>query len=204
MAISQSILETGWFKYNGSAVEPEHHNYCGLGVTKNGITGGIFDTIEDGVTAQYQHLFAYGCKDKLDEEILDPRFSLVTRGIAPCWQNLSGRWAVPGWDKNSYSCPKEAMMNGQTYGQKIIAICEKVKNTQVDADELEEWFAVPAIPSEPEVVPPSEPEKPAVEGNQSEPQPTPVEPTNPPAAKSFWQEILDIIINFLKSLFTKK
>ena len=88
MAISQSILETGWFKYEGSAVTAEQHNYCGLGVTSTGVSGASFDTIEEGVTAQLQHLFAYGCKTELpkDETILDPRFKLVTRGIAVYWQ----------------------------------------------------------------------------------------------------------------------
>jgi hypothetical protein len=52
MAIAQSILETGWFKYAGSAVTSDQHNYCGLGVTSTGIKGSSFDTIEDGVTAQ--------------------------------------------------------------------------------------------------------------------------------------------------------
>lgn len=158
MAISQSILETGWFKYNGSAVKPEHHNYCGLGVTRNGITGGIFDTIEDGVTAQYQHLFAYGCKDNLDEEILDPRFSLVTRGIAPYWQNLAGRWAVPGYDKNTYSTPKEAMEAENTYGQKIINICKQINEIEVKEEEIGQYFvqdkpvdSVPPVAVEPEV-----------------------------------------------------
>jgi flagellum-specific peptidoglycan hydrolase FlgJ len=87
MAISQSILETGWFKYQGSAVTADQHNYCGLGVTSTGIKGASFDTIEDGVRAQLQHLYAYGCKDALPsgEKVLDPRFSLVSRGIAPYW-----------------------------------------------------------------------------------------------------------------------
>lgn len=163
MAISQSIHETGWFKYNGSAVKPEHHNYCGLGVTRNGITGGIFDTIEDGVTAQYQHLFAYGCKDNLNEVILDPRFSLVTRGIAPYWQNLAGRWAVPGYDKNKYATPKDAMNEGMTYGQRILAMCKKLEAMEVSEEEIGQYFvqsepvdSVPPVILEPEVTTPKE------------------------------------------------
>ena len=150
MAIAQSILETGWFKYNGSAVKPEHHNYCGLGVTSNGITGGIFATIEDGVTAQLQHLFAYGCKDELLDEILDPRFKYVTRGIAPYWQNLAGRWAVPGYDKNTYATPEDAMNAGNTYGQKIRAIYNQLIAVEVTDQEEETYFPKeiePTIPS---------------------------------------------------------
>ena len=142
MAISQSVLETGWFKYQGSAVKSEHHNYCGLGVTSNGITGGIFDTIEDGVTAQYQHLFAYGTKDALPEgqEILDPRFKYVTRGIAPYWQQLAGRWACPGYDKSKYDTPQKAMEAGNTYGQKIITLFNSIIATSVSDADVEKYF----------------------------------------------------------------
>ena len=156
MAISQSILETGWFKYVGSAVKPEHHNYCGLGVTSTGITGGIFNTIEDGVTAQLQHLFAYGCTKELPsgETIIDPRFKYVTRGIAPYWQNLAGRWAVPGYDKNTYSTPEAAMKAENTYGQKILNIRNKLLATEVTDADIEKYFPTPEEPkAEPEVKP---------------------------------------------------
>lgn len=65
--------------------------------------------------------------------------------------------------------------------------------------------AVDANPSEG-----SEPEKPSVEGNppeeqpKEESQPTPIEPTDPAAAKTTWlQDIIEIILNFFKSLFSK-
>lgn len=166
MAISQSILETGWFKYVGSAVTAEQHNYCGLGVTSNGVAGGAFDTIEDGVTAQLQHLFAYGSKDALpnDETVLDPRFKYVTRGIAPYWQNLAGRWAVPGYDKNTYSTPEAAMKAENTYGQKILSIANKLLATEVTDADIEKYFKVetPKVETETNVAPvkPIEPEQP--------------------------------------------
>lgn len=143
MAISQSVLETGWFKYSGSAVKPEHHNYCGLGVTSNGIEGGKFDTIENGVRAQLQHLYAYGCKDALPDgetTIVDPRFKYVTRGIATYWQQLAGRWAVPGYDKNTYSTPEAAMAAENTYGQKILNICKQLENTKVSEKDIKRYF----------------------------------------------------------------
>ena len=143
MAISQSVLETGWFKYSGSAVKPEHHNYCGLGVTSNGIEGGKFDTIENGVRAQLQHLYAYGCKDALPDgetTIVDPRFKYVTRGIATYWQQLAGRWAVPGYDKNTYSTPEAAMAAENTYGQKILNICKGLENTKVSEEDIKKYF----------------------------------------------------------------
>ncbi len=97
IALCQSILETGWFRFaDGTCVTPDQHNYCGLGVVKLGSKGHSFDTIEQGVTAQMQHLYAYACSDPLPEgeKLLDPRFKLVSRGVAPTWAELSGRWAA--------------------------------------------------------------------------------------------------------------
>ena len=156
MAIAQSILETGWFKYSGSAVTADQHNYCGLGVTSNGVKGAAFDTIEDGVTAQLQHLFAYGCKDALPagEPVLDPRFSLVARGVATYWQQLAGRWACPGYDTKTYDTPEKAMMAGNTYGQKIRAIYETIATVTVTEAEVQKYFYVEPEKEETEVTEP--------------------------------------------------
>jgi hypothetical protein len=143
MAISQSVLETGWFKYQGSAVKPEQHNYCGLGVTSLGVEGNAFDTIENGVRAQLQHLYAYGCTNELPENeqtIVDKRFTYVKRGIAPYWQNLAGRWACPGYNTSVYKTPADAMDAGDTYGQKIRAICVKLCEIEVDEVDIEKYF----------------------------------------------------------------
>lgn len=102
IALCQSILETGWFKFGGgTAVKPEQHNYCGLGVTRLGLNGASFASIEEGVTAQMQHLYAYATRAKLPkgEEVIDPRFRMVVRGSAPSWQKLNMRWAM----NNHYS-----------------------------------------------------------------------------------------------------
>ena len=56
IALCQSIIETGWFKYTGgTAVTADDHNYCGLGVTTLGQKGCQFSTVKEGVTAQIQH-----------------------------------------------------------------------------------------------------------------------------------------------------
>lgn len=97
IALCQSILETGWFKFTGgTAVTIDQNNFCGLGVTRLGLKGHSFNSIEEGVTAQMQHLYAYACKDRLPsgEKLIDPRFSKVTRGIAPNWNDLNRRWAA--------------------------------------------------------------------------------------------------------------
>lgn len=96
IAICQSILETGWFKFNdGTAVTPDQHNYCGLGVTYTGSKGNSFATIHLGVTAQIQHLYAYATTAALPagETLVDPRFNYVNRGCAPTWESLGGKWS---------------------------------------------------------------------------------------------------------------
>lgn len=97
VALCQSLIETGWFLFTGgTAVTPDQHNYCGLGVTKLGMKGHSFESVELGVKAQLQHLYAYACKKSLPrgEKIVDPRFDLVKRGVASSWKELSGRWAA--------------------------------------------------------------------------------------------------------------
>ena len=186
MAIAQSILETGWFKYAGSAVKAEQHNYCGLGVTSNGVEGGKFDTIEDGVTAQLQHLFAYGSKDALDETIIDPRFKYVTRGIAPYWQQLAGRWACPGYDKNTYDTPEKAMAANNTYGQKIRTIYNQLVGVTVTDADVEKYF--------PKELPEEKPEdKPIVDTPATDIVDTPVSEENT-------GKIVDVIIQVIKKL----
>lgn len=97
IALCQSIVETGWFKYTGgTAVTPDDHNYCGLGVTQLGQKGCQFSTVKEGVTAQIQHLYAYACTKAIPsgETLIDPRFKYVTRGSAPNWEDLGGKWAA--------------------------------------------------------------------------------------------------------------
>lgn len=190
MVIAQSILETGWFKYQNSAVKAEQHNYCGLGVTGNGVTGASFKTIEDGVRAQLQHLFAYGCKTALpsDETILDPRYSLVTRGIATYWQQLAGRWACPGYDSKTYSTPKEAMEAENTYGQKILTICKSILSITVSDTDINKYFPKAAVSEEKTVA------KSTVEQEQLE------KPANNNKTES--TNSTELIINTLKKLIT--
>lgn len=129
IALCQAIIETGWFRFdNGTAVTPDRHNYCGLGVSRRGDVGCSFETVEQGVTAMIQHLYAYSCRKPLPkgEELIDPRFRYVERGSAQTWEALAGRWA--------------ANLN---YGQKILSIYNKMlihkaKNDKQNIAELEE------------------------------------------------------------------
>ena len=58
--------------------------------------GAWFDSPQIGVRAQVHHLKAYASTEPLKQANASPRFHLVTRGIAPFWEDLNGRWAVPG------------------------------------------------------------------------------------------------------------
>ena len=107
VAFAQAINETDYFRFTG-LVDAEQNNYAGIGATGPGNPGAIFPTPEEGVHAHIQHLFAYTSTEPIPAglEKIDPRFDLVTRGIASSWIGLNGRWAVPG----------------DTYGQLILQI----------------------------------------------------------------------------------
>ncbi|TMU87545.1 sporulation protein [Bacillus sp. BHET2] len=107
VAFAQAIHETNYFRFTGQ-VNPNQHNYAGIGTTGPGNDGASFKTPEEGVLAHIQHLYAYSSKNPLPQgaTIVDPRFSLVTRGSALNWTDLNGKWAVPG----------------TTYGQSVLSV----------------------------------------------------------------------------------
>ncbi|GED12526.1 Mannosyl-glycoprotein endo-beta-N-acetylglucosaminidase [Aneurinibacillus migulanus] len=116
IAFCQMIKETGYHRFGG-IVDANQYNYAGIGAVGNSKTnkGNFFLSPEQGVRAHIQHLYAYASKGELpeDEPLVDPRFNYVTRGIAPNWQNLNGKWAVPG----------------KGYGEEILKIYSKVLST---------------------------------------------------------------------------
>lgn len=141
IAFCQAAKETGWWKFGG-LVKPYQNNYCGLGATgaaatgeedllgadptkvcyKAGVHGAIFTSPAIGVEAHIQHLYAYACKNPLPpgKVLVDPRFVKPTRGIAPLWIELGGRWAFPGYDRNKYDNFEEAFADCDTYGHSIL------------------------------------------------------------------------------------
>lgn len=141
IAFCQAAKETGWWKYGG-LVQPYQNNYCGLGATgaaatgeedplganptkvryEAGVHGAIFASPAIGVEAHIQHLYAYACKNPLppSKDLVDPRFVKPTRGIAPLWIDLGGRWAFPGYARNKYENLEEAFANCDTYGHSIL------------------------------------------------------------------------------------
>lgn len=103
----QAMKESGWLRFGGS-VDPQQCNFGGLGATSPTVGGAVFPDVRTGLRAQAQHLKAYASTAKLNNPCVDPRFELVTRGIAPNLEDLNGRWAVPG---NNYGQGILAMVN---------------------------------------------------------------------------------------------
>lgn len=112
VAFAQSCLETGNFGFSGSAVTLKQNNFCGMGVTSNGIKGNSFETAQLGIRAQVQHLKAYACTEELVNGNVDPRFQYVARGSAPYveWLGIQENPQGKGWAA------------GAGYGGKILDI----------------------------------------------------------------------------------
>lgn len=117
IAFCQSIKETGFFKYGGQVL-PEQNNYAGIGALNNEPIGkgAWFKNARDGVRAQIQHLKGYASREELKNPCVDPRYNIL-RSLGVCgsayyWQDLDGKWAVPG----------------KNYGEDIIWIYNKIKN----------------------------------------------------------------------------
>lgn len=109
VAFAQALKETGFFRYGGT-VTSDQNNYCGLGTTSSQVKGAYFNSAQLGVRAQIQHLLAYASTRRPNEPVVDPRYTLVRSSYGDRtlkrWQELNGRWAVPGY----------------TYGQSIMSI----------------------------------------------------------------------------------
>ena len=91
IAFCQMCLETSYLRFPGS-LRPEDNNFGGLGGAGSGNGEISFNDPRMGVRAQIQHLKAYASSEPLVQEIIDPRFRFVKRGIAPLVSQLSNRW----------------------------------------------------------------------------------------------------------------
>lgn len=135
VAFAQSCLETGNFTFSGSAVTISQNNFCGMGVTANGVRGNSFDTPELGIRAQIQHLKAYASGEPLSAECVDPRFKYVQRGCAPYVEWLGQRENPQG----------KGWAAGEGYGGKICNILSQIIGTVADAvreEPKEVWYRV--------------------------------------------------------------
>ena len=122
LAFAQSCLETGNFTFKGSAVTLDQNNFCGMGVTRNGLKGNSFSNPMTGIRAQIQHLKAYANRKPLVNLCVDPRFQYVKRGCVPYVEQL-GIQENP--QKNGWSA-------GKNYGGQIMDILGRILKMQVD------------------------------------------------------------------------
>lgn len=120
-AFCQSLIETGYFKFGGD-VRPEQHNYAGLGAT-GGVPGLSFPDDRTGIRAQIQHLKAYASTENLFLDCVDPRYKYVSKGCAPTFGQLSGKWAVPGY--TGYASLDAARAAKDSYGDHIVQLINK-------------------------------------------------------------------------------
>jgi hypothetical protein len=133
IAFAQSCLETGNFTFSGSAVTLSQNNFCGMGVTANGMKGNSFDTPQLGIRAQVQHLKAYASTDALKNACIDPRFRYVTRGCAEYveWLGQKENPNGKGWAA------------GAGYGEKILSILKGIPGTAGGTSKpAEAWYRV--------------------------------------------------------------
>ncbi|MBD0265821.1 MAG: glucosaminidase domain-containing protein, partial [Tolypothrix sp. Co-bin9] len=93
IAFCQMCVETGFLRFGGD-IRPEQNNFAGLGAIGGGSEAASFPSARIGVRAHVQHLKAYASLEPLVQEVVDPRFRFVTRGIAPLIDQLSGRWSA--------------------------------------------------------------------------------------------------------------
>ncbi len=110
IAFVQAIIETGWFSFHNSMVDPEDHNYAGIGACDSCSDGFGYPTMELGVRAQIQLLAAYAQPGITSADYARPAVRTVperlgVRGCCGTWMALSGVWAT-----------------GPGYGQKILKL----------------------------------------------------------------------------------
>lgn len=119
VAFAQAMKETGWLQYGG-IVQINQFNFAGLGAVDGNSTGqcASFPDVRTGIRAQIQHLKAYACAEALNNECVDPRFNLVSRGCAPYveWLGQKENPTGKGW------------ATAEGYGISITSMIKKLKS----------------------------------------------------------------------------
>lgn len=155
IAFCQSLKETGYFKFGGDVI-PKQHNYAGIGTTGGGVKGAYFESDTIGIRAQIQHLKAYATADSLCQPCVDPRYHLVSpKGKAPTVEQLSGKWAVPGYDSKKYTSLGAARIAGESYGDDIVnhlkkALAMPAEDNLKSAAVMKNYIGVKIVKAAPE------------------------------------------------------
>lgn len=93
LAFCQMCWETNSLKF-GDLVKPSQNNFASIGSVGGGPEGASFPNARIGVRAHIQQLKAYASTAPLAQEIVNPRFRFITRGVAPLFGQLNGRWSA--------------------------------------------------------------------------------------------------------------
>ena len=133
-AFCQALIETGYFKFGGD-VQPGQHNYAGLGAT-GGVPGLTFADDRTGIRAQIQHLKAYATIEPLMQDCADPRYKYVQKGCAQTFEQLSGKWAVPGY--SGYPDLASARAAKDSYGDHIVQLLNRIIKADVATSQPDE------------------------------------------------------------------
>jgi N-acetylmuramoyl-L-alanine amidase len=120
VAFAQMMKETAFLKFGGD-VKEEQNNFGGIGATGNGAPGYSFKDIRTGIRVNIQHLKAYASKEPLKQAVVDPRYSLVTKGTAPYVEWL-------GTKENPYGY---GWATGANYGYDIVYRVSVMKDIAV-------------------------------------------------------------------------
>lgn len=62
---------------------------------------------------------------------MDPRYKYVSKGCAPTFEQLSGKWAVPGYDTKKYADLKAAGEDEASYGHKIVRLLNRAVKMKI-------------------------------------------------------------------------
>jgi len=103
LAFCQAIKETNAWRREGDIDwHSFKNNFAGLGAINKSTEKAVFDTPEQGIEAQIQHLYAYATAKPLPDGtlIIDPRYEVLVNsdlgGSAPYWGDLDGKIQSPG------------------------------------------------------------------------------------------------------------
>jgi hypothetical protein len=91
LAFCQMCWETNSLKF-GDLIKSPQNNFASIGSVGGGPEGASFPNARIGVRAHIQQLKAYATTQPLVQEVVNPRFRFITRGIAPLFGQLNGRW----------------------------------------------------------------------------------------------------------------
>ncbi|MDJ0713167.1 MAG: glucosaminidase domain-containing protein [Prochloraceae cyanobacterium] len=93
IAFSQMCLETDFLLFLDD-IKYSENNFARLGGVGAKGQYASFPSHQIGIRAHIQHLKAYASREPLVQKLADPRFHLVTRGVAPAVSQLSRRWSA--------------------------------------------------------------------------------------------------------------